>query len=225
MFEIRDDSGLSGPYTSADVKSLAQRGELHPQMEIREAPAGRWRPITDVKGISFSEYPITTEPPPVPVPAPARPAPTPLTARAPLTPAPLSPSRIEEPETACPFCSELIKAQAKKCKHCGEILDVTLRAAQERSSGGGRDGVQNVTHVNTVVQVAGAGEAGKRWEPAVAVLLSLIVPGLGQLYKGQAINGIVWFCIVILGYAMLLVPGLILHLCCIAGAGMGDPRR
>lgn len=218
MFEIRDDSGLSGPYTSADVKSLAQRGELHPEMEIREAPAGRWRPITDVKGISFSEYPITTQPPPVP--APARTAPTPVATRAPLTP-----SRVEEPESTCPFCSEVIKAQAKKCKHCGEILDVTMRAAQDRASAGGRDGVQNITHVNTVVQVAGAGEAGKRWEPAVAVLLSLIVPGLGQLYKGQAINGIVWFCVVILGYAMLLVPGLILHLCCIAGAGMGDPRR
>jgi RNA polymerase subunit RPABC4/transcription elongation factor Spt4 len=28
---------------------------------------------------------------------------------------------------ACPYCSELILATAKKCKHCGEILDQQMR--------------------------------------------------------------------------------------------------
>lgn len=28
---------------------------------------------------------------------------------------------------ACPFCSELIQATAKKCKHCGEFLDGQVR--------------------------------------------------------------------------------------------------
>ena len=27
----------------------------------------------------------------------------------------------------CPFCMEQINAEAKKCKHCGEILDVVMR--------------------------------------------------------------------------------------------------
>ena len=31
----------------------------------------------------------------------------------------------------CPFCAEQISPAAKKCKHCGETLDVALRAAQE----------------------------------------------------------------------------------------------
>jgi DNA-directed RNA polymerase subunit RPC12/RpoP len=31
----------------------------------------------------------------------------------------------------CPFCGEQILTKAKKCKHCGETIDVTLRAAEE----------------------------------------------------------------------------------------------
>jgi uncharacterized membrane protein YvbJ len=31
----------------------------------------------------------------------------------------------------CPFCAEDVKVSAKKCKHCGETLDVALRAAEE----------------------------------------------------------------------------------------------
>ncbi len=31
----------------------------------------------------------------------------------------------------CPFCAEEINLAAKKCKHCGETLDVALRAAEE----------------------------------------------------------------------------------------------
>lgn len=34
----------------------------------------------------------------------------------------------------CPFCSEEIFVSAKKCKHCGEILDPVLRKQNEKSS-------------------------------------------------------------------------------------------
>lgn len=30
-------------------------------------------------------------------------------------------------EVDCPYCAEKINGKAKKCKHCGEILDVTMR--------------------------------------------------------------------------------------------------
>lgn len=53
------------------------------------------------------------------------------------------------------------------------------------------------------------------------MLLSFFIPGLGQLYKGQPINGAVWFVLVVIGYIALIIPGVILHFCCIIGAGMG----
>jgi TM2 domain-containing membrane protein YozV len=65
----------------------------------------------------------------------------------------------------------------------------------------------------------------KRWSAGVAMLLSFLIPGVGQMYKGQALNGIAWLIVVVIGYALFVVPGLILHICCIIGAGMGDPYK
>lgn len=61
------------------------------------------------------------------------------------------------------------------------------------------------------------------WSPGLAAVLSFFVPGLGQLYKGQIISGILWFLFVCIGYAALIVPGLILHFFCVLGALSGNP--
>jgi len=63
----------------------------------------------------------------------------------------------------------------------------------------------------------------QRWSPALAAVLSFLVPGLGQLYKGQFLNGIVWFFLVGVGYLALILPGMLLHLFCIVGAASGNP--
>lgn len=63
----------------------------------------------------------------------------------------------------------------------------------------------------------------QRWSPGLAAVLSFFMPGLGQLYKGQILNGIVWFFVVGLGYVALIVPGLVLHLFCVLGALSGNP--
>ena len=31
----------------------------------------------------------------------------------------------------CPFCCEQVSAKAKKCRHCGETLDLAMRKAEE----------------------------------------------------------------------------------------------
>jgi hypothetical protein len=63
----------------------------------------------------------------------------------------------------------------------------------------------------------------QRWSPGLAAVLSFLVPGLGQLYKGQIVNGIVWFFLVGFGYLALVLPGLLLHFFCIVGAASGNP--
>jgi len=103
----------------------------------------------------------------------------------------------------CPYCAEEIKIDAKKCKHCGELLDEAMREHR---------------HKNAAVHQ-------QKWNPGIAGLLSLLIPGAGQMYKGQIGNGLVWLLCVTLGYMFFIVPGLVLHLFCIAGAASGDPSK
>lgn len=56
------------------------------------------------------------------------------------------------------------------------------------------------------------------WSPGVAAVLSLVIPGAGQMYKGSIAAGLLWLLFVVLGYVCLIVPGLILHLLCIVNA-------
>lgn len=34
---------------------------------------------------------------------------------------------LPEATVECPYCAEKINPKAKKCRHCGEIIDVTMR--------------------------------------------------------------------------------------------------
>lgn len=47
--------------------------------------------------------------------------------------------------------------------------------------------------------------------PGVAAVLSVLVPGLGQVYNGRLIRGALWFLVTSFGYWAILVPGFLLH--------------
>jgi TM2 domain-containing membrane protein YozV len=88
--------------------------------------------------------------------------------------------------TKCPYCREDIQFGAIKCKHCSEFL---VKQA-EAQRGPAKDGA--------------------------AAVMSFFIPGLGQMYHGRIGAGLLWLFVVILGYALMVVPGLILHVICIS---------
>ena len=98
----------------------------------------------------------------------------------------------------CSFCRSDVDERAIKCKHCGEFLR-------------GWPG-ENRT----------AGNRFRMGERLGAAMISLFIPGLGQVCKGQIIPGLCWFFLVGLGYWCFIFPGLILHLACIAHAMGGN---
>jgi len=70
----------------------------------------------------------------------------------------------------CPYCAEEIAPNAKKCKHCGEILDPTLAAAMGGNVIGGSD---------------------KRMLPAFILCWFFGVFGVHRFYAGKTGSGVV----------------------------------
>ena len=62
----------------------------------------------------------------------------------------------------CPFCAEEIKDAAIVCKHCGREIATALTGKKNPPN------------------------------PGIAAVLSFFIPGLGQMYTGNAGAGIVW---------------------------------
>jgi hypothetical protein len=59
----------------------------------------------------------------------------------------------------------------------------------------------------------------RRFLHTTAALMSLVVPGAGQAYKGRPVAGGVWFVVIVGAYAWLGLPALLIHLMCVVTAG------
>ena len=57
--------------------------------------------------------------------------------------------------------------------------------------------------------------------PGVAAVLSVLIPGLGQLYSGRLLAGALWFLGTGLAYWAVLLPGFLVHALCIWSAYHG----
>lgn len=105
----------------------------------------------------------------------------------------------------CPECGRAVSSAAANCPQCGYPIQLP-QPAPVGNAGGQRP-------------------PQPKWNKGVAALLSLIIPGAGQMYKGQVGNGLVWLVFVVIVYAAFNALGLILHLLCIFGAASGDPYK
>lgn len=208
---VRLGNQVRGPFTSPQLKSFADRGKIADSMEVRLGTSSRWSAARNVKGL----FPSTA------LVAPAKAIETQVVQPPIPTSAPLVAETIGR--MPCPMCGELILESAAKCRFCNEYLDGRPLQSVSQTPIVTQPPPSPSVNVQVVQQVR-VGHY-KRWSRLVAMLLSLFIPGLGQIYKGQPINGIVWFMVTAVGYLALILPGVLLHICCILGAGMGDPYR
>lgn len=204
---------VSGPLTSADIRKLVERGKITPETPIKKEGQENWSKAGKVKGLFGENALITKKVTEVIVQPP---------------PPPRAVTAYVEPQVQrkpCPYCGEEIAETAVKCRFCNEYLDESKRP----QTGSNYPTIninqsaapQPVMHT-TVVHMHGSRE---KWSKGVAAVLSFIIPGLGQMYKGQVLNGLLWFILTIGGYIAFVIPGLILHLCCIVGAASGDNTK
>ena len=89
----------------------------------------------------------------------------------------------------CPICNKEISRAATACPSCGHPINPQAIETSQRS-----------------------------WNPGIAAVLSLFIPGAGQIYKGHVGAGILWLVLVVGGYFLFIIPGVILHLVCIFNA-------
>lgn len=154
----------------------------------------------------------------------------------------------------CFFCGEVINQTAIKCKHCNEFLDGRprqqpqpiiqpiiqqpqpiyyqeepkrdLRKSKREMEQMRQQRSPSPTNTMNISQVVNVGSHSyQKWSRVVAGVLSLVFPGLGHLYKGQAIRGFLWFVIVLIGYLLFLLPGAVLHILCAIASMGGDTHR
>ncbi len=51
-------------------------------------------------------------------------------------------------------------------------------------------------------------------DPSTAAILTFLIPGWGHFRRGKIKSGLVWFAVVLIGYFLMVIPGLILHIIC-----------
>mgnify|MGYP001583858683 CR=1 FL=1 len=100
----------------------------------------------------------------------------------------------------CPMCAEEIRAEARKCKHCGHVMD--KKTARKENASSRKD-------VRTSAQPPR--------QPGLAAVASFFVPGLGHMYCGDMTTGgiilVLWGVLLILwwflAFALMLFAGVL----------------
>ncbi len=60
--------------------------------------------------------------------------------------------------------------------------------------------------------------------PGLAAVLSVLIPGLGQVYSGRLLAGALWCGLTWISYWAVLIPGFLVHALCIWSAYQSAKR-
>ena len=143
-----------------------------------------------------------------------------------VSPQPVAPL-INSKLFPCPDCGHRCSTSALACPQCGRpFSDSSARpqpppVAQLPIPNGAAPQV----HYHYPYPYPYPHPAPQVWSPGVAAVLSLFIPGVGQMYKGRILEGILWLLFTPIGYVLFIIPGLILHIICIITASQGNPYK
>jgi len=88
----------------------------------------------------------------------------------------------------CPECGKSIENETSKfCDSCGANLDSS----------------------NVVVNKESSQEIQEEKSSFIAILCSLFIPGLGQVYNGETEKGVIIFLATLIGAFIFIIPGII----------------
>ncbi|MDM8556143.1 NINE protein [Desulfococcaceae bacterium HSG7] len=117
----------------------------------------------------------------------------------------------------CPFCSEEVLSSAKKCKHCGELLDFALRTAEQALKS--VDKQSTTVFMNSATSAAATNVTGNEKvisgdkKKNTAALLAIFLGGFGahKFYHGNWGLGILYivFCWTSISGFIGLIEGII----------------
>lgn len=115
----------------------------------------------------------------------------------------------------CPYCSELVNAKSRKCKHCGEILDPQMREIEMLKRQGTSQVFMNAGGGAAAAAVGSdaASNATPLKSRMTAAILAFVLGGLGfhKFYLGQTGWGLLYlvFCWTLIPSIVAFIEGII----------------